>query len=116
MPYPEIGCCGAVCKTCPPYKNNICRGCKIGYENNSRDINKAKCKIKVCCLRNGLETCGDCKNYSSCITIQSLYVKKGYKYKKYKETMEYIRTHGYEELLKKTVTWKLAYGRLSENK
>jgi hypothetical protein len=42
-----IGCCGAVCKTCIPYKNNICRGCKIGYEKGERDIKRAKCRNEL---------------------------------------------------------------------
>ena len=48
----EIGCCGAYCKTCRSYTTgNNCRGCKLGYESGERDINKAKCKIKVCCCK-----------------------------------------------------------------
>jgi len=108
----EIGCCGAVCKTCPPYKNRICRGCKTGYENKARDIRRAKCRIKVCCIKKGLISCGDCSDFSSCTIIQGLYEKNGYKYKKYRESMEFIRQHGYEEFLKRTASWKRAYGKL----
>jgi hypothetical protein len=108
----EIGCCGAVCKTCIPYKNNICRGCKIGYDKGERDIKKARCKIKVCCINKSFITCGDCSKYLSCKLIQGLYAKNGYKYKKYKESMEFIRNNGYEEFLNKITLWKCAYGQL----
>ena len=46
-----ISCCGFYCKTCKEYKANLCRGCKLGYEKKQRDINKAKCKIKLCCIK-----------------------------------------------------------------
>ena len=45
----EIGCCGAYCKTCRMASTGSqCKGCKLGYEEGQRDINKAKCKIKTC--------------------------------------------------------------------
>ena len=63
----EIGCCGAYCKTCiqhqrEKYPNEkSCHGCKIGYENGVRNINRAKCQIKICCYKEkGLQTCADC--------------------------------------------------------
>jgi hypothetical protein len=44
----EIGCCGAYCKTCrTSTSGSICRGCKLGYGDGERDIDKAKCKINV---------------------------------------------------------------------
>lgn len=46
----EIGCCGAYCKTCKVYTVKACKGCKIGYENGERDVAKAKCSIKRCCM------------------------------------------------------------------
>jgi len=108
----EIGCCGAVCKTCPPFKNSICRGCKTGYENGERDINRAKCVIKLCCIGKRYGTCADCTVYESCAVIKNLHGKKGYKYKKYRESIEYIRTHGYEAFLDNSVNWRCAYGKL----
>src|SRR4030042_6286520 len=105
----EIGCCGAVCKTCPPYITKYCRGCKLGYDNGARKLSRAKYVIKVCCMKRNLDTCGDCGEYISCIKIQGLYAKKGYKYKKYKESMEYIRKNGYEAFLQKIKLWKRAY-------
>lgn len=112
MPLLEIGCCGAVCKTCPPYINKVCRGCKTGYDNGERDIYKAKCSIKICCIKKGFVSCGDCSEYTTCEYIQGLYHKKGYKYKKYKESMEFIREHGYDAFIIKTVDWTRAYGSL----
>jgi len=106
----EIGCCGAVCKTCSPYINKICRGCKTGYEIGERNINKTKCKIKICSVKKSFISCGDCSEYISCKLILGLYGKNGYKYKKYKESMAFIREHGYDAFLKRITAWKSAYG------
>ena len=109
----EIGCCGAYCRTClTSIIGSNCRGCKLGYENGERDINKAKCMIKVCCFRDRqMETCADCSDYSSCKTIQNLYTKNGYKYGKYKQSIEFIRNNGYSEFLEIANNWKGPYGR-----
>ena len=45
----EIGCCGAYRKTCREYKKT-CKGCKPGYRDGSRNLSRAKCKMKKCCL------------------------------------------------------------------
>lgn len=111
MSIPEIGCCGAYCKTCTELVNVRCRGCKIGYENGKRDIGKARCKMKVCCIGKGHNTCADCDNYSSCDTIQSFYGKTAYKYGKYKEATLFIRENGYNDFLKIANTWKKQYGK-----
>ena len=88
-----------------------CLGCKLGYDTGERDINKARCKIKLCCFRDrGLETCADCSDYTTCSIINGLYDKHGYKYSKYKQANEYIRTHGYEEFLQIADRWKGPYG------
>ena len=107
----EIGCCGAYCKTCPEFKNFRCQGCKIGYENGKREIEKAKCKMKVCCIKKGLHTCADCTAYSTCATIQGFYGKKSYKYKKYQEATLFIRNRGYSTFLEVANTWKNQYGK-----
>ena len=107
-----IGCCGAYCGTCPPLKEGSCRGCKLGYKTGERDVSKARCLMKVCCLRKKLETCMDCQNYPKCKIIQGFQGKKGYKYKRYKQSAEFIREHGYKKFLEKAKDWKRAYGRL----
>ena len=114
MPSTEIGCCGAYCGTCRELTEGKCSGCKLGYDTGERDLAKARCKIKVCCISKvGLaHTCVDCSGYVSCNTLQDFYSKKGYKYKKYKESMEFIRIHGYDSFLKNANKWKGAYGRL----
>ena len=112
MSITEIGCCGAYCGTCPELKNNNCRGCKLGYESGARDINRAKCKIKLCCFRDkGFETCADCSNFDSCEVIQS-WSKKGYKYKKYKQSIEFIRKYGHDKFIKIADKWNGCYGKL----
>jgi hypothetical protein len=107
----EIGCCGAYCKTCPEYRKTRCRGCKIGYENGQRDIKQARCRMKVCCMGKGFDTCADCDNYSTCVTINSFYGKKSYKYKKYAEATRFIREKGYRRFLEAADGWKNQYGR-----
>jgi hypothetical protein len=115
----EIGCCGAYCRTCitwqkEKYPNeHTCRGCKIGYEPGERDINKARCKMKICCFKDKkLETCADCPDYHSCKLIHDFYKKSGYKYKKYEQSIEFIRKNGYERFLEKADKWKGPYGKI----
>jgi hypothetical protein len=111
----EIGCCGAYCKSCrASVKGNSCPGCKLGYENGERDINQARCKIKVCCFRDRqFETCADCNEYSTCKIIHGWYGKNGYKYGKYRQSMEFIRKNGYEKFLHFADVWKGPYGKIS---
>ena len=114
MSIKEIGCCGAYCRTCREYTDGICRGCKLGYESGGRDINKAKCKMKVCCFKErGLETCADCPDYPSCGVIRGFHDKSGYKYKKYSQSMEFIRKNGYARFIKAADKWNGPYGKLS---
>ena len=108
-----IGCCGAYCKTCKVYLEKYCKGCKIGFDTGERDINKAKCKIKVCCFKGmNLDTCADCLKLDSCKIINEWYSHTGYKYKKYKEAIEFIRNKGYSEFIQLADQWKGAYGKL----
>jgi len=108
----EIGCCGAYCKTCPALIDKSCRGCKLGYENGERNIDKAKCKMKVCCFKErNYETCADCPDYLSCEILKGFYSKKGYKYKKYRQALEFIRENGYAKFLEIADTWRGPYGR-----
>ena len=109
----EIGCCGAYCKTCrASTSGSDCRGCKLGYKSGERDINKAKCKMKLCCFKERkFETCADCLNYSTCKIIHGFHDKSGYKYKKYKQSIEFIRKNGYTKFIKIADNWKGPYGK-----
>jgi hypothetical protein len=108
-----IGCCGAYCKTCKAFIERFCKGCKLGYGKGERDINKAKCNMKVCCFKeNKLETCGDCLAYPHCQTTHNFYSKNGFKYKKYKQAIEFIRKNGYSKFIKLANEWKGPYGKL----
>jgi len=111
MSIEEIGCCGAYCGTCQVIRENHCRGCKLGYSDGTRDISKAKCKIKVCCIRKQYNSCADCDDYDSCDIIQGFFKKNGYKYKKYKEALDFIKANGYEEFIKIADGWKMQYGK-----
>ena len=109
-----IGCCGAYCITCRELTGGHCRGCKLGYEEGERDISKAKCKMKLCCFKERkLETCADCVDYLTCDTIRGFHDKTGQKYRKYKQSMDFIREHGYDEFLKIADNWKGPYGKFS---
>ena len=66
----KIGCCGAYCGTCREYLKT-CKGCKPGYLDGSRDLNRARCKMKKCCLTKGHITCADCEEYEHCETVQA---------------------------------------------
>ncbi|MBI1938619.1 MAG: DUF3795 domain-containing protein [Ignavibacteriales bacterium] len=93
-------------------KEKICRGCKWGYQSGKRDVSKAKCKIKICCINKRYNSCADCSNFTSCNTIQEFYNKKSYKYKKYKEAVEFIQSNGYAEFVELADKWKMQYGKL----
>jgi hypothetical protein len=111
----EIGCCGAYCKTCRALKEGACQGCKLGYESGERDINKSKCRIKVCCFKEKkLMTCADCPELDSCRTVNDFYGKGSYKYKKYKQSVEFIRKNGYSRFTEIAAGWKNAYGKIDE--
>ena len=111
-PETKIGCCGAYCKTCRELIGKNCRGCKLGYETGARDINRAKCKIKLCCFRDrNLETCADCSDYGSCKILNDWY-SKGYKYSKYKQSIEFIRNKGYAKFIKAAAKWRGPYGKI----
>jgi len=107
-----IGCCGAYCSTCKPYVTGFCKGCKLGYDSGGRDISISKCKIKLCCFRDrNLETCADCPEMESCSIIGNLYAQNGYKYKKCRQAVEFIRNNGYGEFIRIAGQWKGAYGK-----
>ena len=112
-PLKMIGCCGAFCSTCRPYITHVCKGCKPGYDDGTRDIAAARCAMKLCCLtKKNVETCADCPDYSNCLIIHEFFNKKGYKYKKYRQSLEFIRIMGYPAFLRTTGSWTCAYGRL----
>lgn len=106
-----VGCCGAYCGSCQEL-NVGCKGCKLGYADGTRDLKKAKCKIKVCCMTKGHQSCADCKTYEVCTILSAFYQKNGHKYRKYREAIHYIVSNGYEAFLKKTEGWQRAYGKL----
>jgi len=41
-----------------------------------------------------------------------MYKKSGYKYGKYRQSIEFIRANGYERFIKIADTWKGPYGKL----
>ncbi|MDK2988836.1 MAG: hypothetical protein PWR16_365 [Methanoculleus sp.] len=111
MSLTEIGCCGAYCGTCRALKEQACKGCKIGYDTGERDIDRARCRIKVCCVKKGYTSCADCPEIHACRTLNEFYAKNGYKYKKYKQAIEFIGQKGYSAFLNIADTWTNAYGK-----
>ena len=107
-----VGCCGAYCRSCKPYKDSFCKGCKLGYASGERDLSKAKCRIKVCCITRGHQSCSDCPELATCDIIGSFHGKNGHKYRKYAESIEFIRRHSYEEFIRQADSWTNAYGHL----
>ena len=107
----EIGCCGAYCGTCRAFTSGACRGCKLGYDTGARDIAKAKCAMKICCLTKGYQTCADCAQYDSCPALNGFYQKNGTKYQKYRQATVCIRTQGYDAFLAIASRWTGAHGR-----
>ncbi len=108
-----VGCCGANCGTCRSFIRGQCRGCRVGYDDGTRDLAATKCRVKMCCLGRGtLVTCADCGEYQTCERILSFHESKESKYKEYTRPVEYIRTHGYSEYLKNARKWKGPFGRL----
>jgi hypothetical protein len=111
MSIKEIGCCGAYCKTCKPFNTGACKGCKLGYDTGERELSKARCKMKVCCIGKGYDSCADCPEIETCSVINEFYSKNGYKYEKYRQAIEFIRENGYDEFLKIADNWTNAYGK-----
>jgi len=112
----EIGCCGSYCKTCiqqqkQKYPNEtFCLGCKIGYKAKTRNIERAKCKIKICCFKEKqLQTCADCSNYP-CNVLEEFFNKGRTKYRK---QVDFIRNQGYNEFLENADQWKGPSGKLN---
>lgn len=107
----EIGCCGAYCKTCRSFLKGICPGCKAGYASGKRNLNRAKCRVKVCCIKKGWETCADCGIFISCPKIENSYNKK-VKKNKCREAIEFIKKNGYDCFIRIAGKWKNNYGEL----
>jgi len=110
----ELGCCGAYCRTCRALADGPCRGCKLGYDNGERDLSKARCKMKRCCLdKLGTDyTCADCPEFDSCEELAEFYGKNGHKYRKYRQALEFVRQYGYEAFFRSADNWRGPCGKL----
>ena len=111
-PVRYIGCCGAYCRTCRPFRTGQCRGCKLGYDTGERDLAKARCPMKTCCLGRGLETCAECPDLATCSIVNTFHTKTGYKYGKYRQAIEFLRKYGSAEFLRQADAWTGACGKL----
>lgn len=112
-----IACCGAYCRTCRSFVLGSCRGCKLGYDEGERDIARARCKIKLCCLgTKNLETCAACAEYDACRTLAAFHGKKPKEYRGYRESLDFIRANGYPEFITGARDWTNACGELGSRK
>jgi hypothetical protein len=107
----NIGCCGAYCETCKEWRAGRCKSCAGGYADGERDLTKAKCAIKRCCIAKGFVSCADCPLYDSCEIVQTFHNHAGYKYGKYKQTIAFIRENGYDAFCEAAHDWTNAYGK-----
>lgn len=86
----------------------------MGYEDGQRDIDRARCKIKVCCYaRHGWETCAECPQSDHCEVLQALHNKKWKEYEGYRQSLEFIRENGYNAFARVAKDWKRGYGELN---
>ena len=106
----------AVVPTVRPAANikKAARAASRGILDGSRDLSRAKCRMKKCCLTKGHITCADCEKYDRCEIMQFFLNHPGYKYSKYKQALEFIRAHDYSAFMKAAENWKNAYGKYPE--
>ena len=69
--------------------------------------------MKRCCLARELETCAECPDLANCSVISTFHSKAGYKYGKYRQAIEFIRTYGTEQFIRQADSWTGAYGKLT---
>jgi hypothetical protein len=75
-------------------------------------IENARCTMKLCCFKERkFETCADCPDLDSCKKISSFFNKNGFKYKKYKQSIDFIRKYGYSAFFTSADKWKGPYGK-----
>jgi hypothetical protein len=58
-----IGYCGIYCGACPSFTSGECEGCRAKSEKSA--VRYKTCKVKPCCIENGVFTCADCTIYAS---------------------------------------------------
>lgn len=108
-----IGCCGTYCKTCKPYIEGYCKGCKLGYYTGKRDINRAKCIIKLCCIKEKkYSSCADCDKYLTCKKIKKKFGNDKYNFKKCMQCLDFIKNNGYDKFTKIADKWKGPFGKI----
>ena len=110
MSMQEIGCCGAYCRTYRAFRAQ-CAGCTPGYAIGERDVRKARCQIKICCMSRGHPTCADCPEFEGCGTLGGFHAKDGYKYGKYRQALLFIREKGCAAFVTVADEWTGACGR-----
>ncbi|MBM3707014.1 MAG: DUF3795 domain-containing protein [Actinobacteria bacterium] len=104
--YPVIGCCGLDCGLCPRYYTagaSRCPGC-AGIDFAGKH---PSCSFITCCVKkNGLEACGQCKDFpcpkfKSNEFYQQLKESSSYpSYKKVIPNLNFIKENGIEKFIK----------------
>ena len=67
--------------------------------------------MKKCCLTQGHQTCADCLEYDECEILQAFLNHPGYKYAKYKLSLEFLRSQGPVAFVEAARNWKKVYGK-----
>jgi hypothetical protein len=97
-----IAYCGLYCGACPQYTSGKCEGCR-GDSEKCAVLYKG-CKVKPCCVENGIFTCADCTIYASvkgCKKYNPLLLKIASKVESSdrSKAIEMIKTKGQAEFL-----------------
>jgi len=99
--YETIGCCGIDCGLCPRFYtkgSSTCPGCG-GL--NFKEAHPT-CGILTCCIKNGFETCAECKDYpcARLVTTEAAGYDSFVTHKKMFANLENIRANGIEQFIK----------------
>ncbi len=98
-----ISYCGFYCGACPKFKNNSCVGCK--GEETKCATGYTSCKVRPCCIAEGINTCADCSKYNSvkdCRLYNPLLIRLGQFLTRSsrRKGIEFIKEKGESEFLK----------------
>jgi hypothetical protein len=62
-------------------------------------------------MTKSLASCADCANFEGCPTAGGFLHRDGYKYRKYLQALDFIRSRGYDAFFETADRWTNAYGK-----
>ena len=96
--YEKIGACGIDCGLCPRYYtkgNSACPGCGgLNFKEKH-----PSCGVLTCCVKNGFETCAECKDFP-CSRFKNAGSDSFVTHKKMLSNLESIKADGIEHFIK----------------